>query len=1160
MTAMRRFHLGFAVLALLATVALPHMAYADCTSPAGVESQRIWDWTNHVLKMCDGTNWLSVGGTATAAGSSGQVQFNSSNALGADSNLYWDNTNKRLGIGVAVPSASLGVKASVGQTADLLDVALSGGSSLFNVASVAPGSNATGVVTIYDHGVGKSGDGAILSVHADDQSPYLAKFYNELYSATDPVFTYYADNSGTMMQGTETARALQFYTSGLSNIRMTISANGNVGVGTSSPSAKLTIRGGGIQLTNEDSWDSVVAYNLSDAKHSAFRHVRGRGSIESPASVQQGDVLGSFDAYGYSSASTTAYAGGMIVHADSTFSSAVNSVLTFNTVAAGTADERLRIASSGNVGIGTISPSYKLTVAGTTDAQLRIVNTTGNSEVQFYDTTDGGGTLFAQDGKTYLASLNSSGSWTANRIAIDNGTGNVGIGTASPVSLLSVGINGTTTGRQLALASWSDLSSSGGGYGLLGGNAYLNSNTNAFTYANTHASIGAVGFATNYPNWNQASIITSGTTTSTAGSAFTPLTVATFRSDGNVGIGTTSPVYKLDVTGNIRTTGNVYAAGGTGAVGISAGDGSNPGFVHWLRPNGSTRIAYMGWGTSGASNLNLTLENSANFSINGGNVGIGTSSPGASLETTGDILLANNKTYNIKASNGTAIGILNLDGSDTLRLYAPAAMHLHPDVNAPTYINYNNTGDVIVGDGTNSTRFLVQKGNVGIGTASPGQKLSVTGSILAANGADTTSTARNAGMYLWSDTAFGAELHYGQAGQSAGWATAIYGRAADTTAIRFGTYPGSSTAQSAFSEKMTLLTNGNVGIGNISPASRLDVTGTVTATAFSGSGASLTSLNASSLASGTVPTAQLGSGTANSTTYLRGDGTWAAASAGAAGSNGHVQFNNSGALGGDSALFWDNTNKRLGIATASPTAKLHVVGGGRFTTTSGTALMVSSSGGSSAIGISGSASGGTGFNVGVYGSNGATGGRGVHGANAIASGYGVYGENVDNTGYGIYCSSSNASGCGGNQAWTNTSDVRLKRDIHDVEPQMGLDAIMRLRPVTYRWRTGDSEKTEFGFIAQEVQGVLPLVVGNSPDTEVVNDDGTKQKITDVKSLSYASFVVPLVKAVQELKTLFDSDRTTVVAELAALKAANDNLRGMIEAQGEEIRALKAAIR
>jgi len=58
----------------------------------------------------------------------------------------------------------------------------------------------------------------------------------------------------------------------------------------------------------------------------------------------------------------------------------------------------------------------------------------------------------------------------------------------------------------------------------------------------------------------------------------------------------------------------------------------------------------------------------------------------------------------------------------------------------------------------------------------------------------------------------------------------------------------------------------NIKLGNAS--------GIVTATSFSGSGASLTALNGSNIASGTVPTARLGSGTANNTTFLRGDSTF----------------------------------------------------------------------------------------------------------------------------------------------------------------------------------------------------------------------------------------------------------------------------------------------
>jgi hypothetical protein len=46
------------------------------------------------------------------------------------------------------------------------------------------------------------------------------------------------------------------------------------------------------------------------------------------------------------------------------------------------------------------------------------------------------------------------------------------------------------------------------------------------------------------------------------------------------------------------------------------------------------------------------------------------------------------------------------------------------------------------------------------------------------------------------------------------------------------------------------------------------------------------------------------------------------------GSTGSVQFNNGGTFGGDTSLFWDNTNKRLGLGTDSPAALLHTSGTG----------------------------------------------------------------------------------------------------------------------------------------------------------------------------------------------------------------------------------------
>lgn len=57
----------------------------------------------------DGSLITNLPGGGTASGSDGQIQFNNSGALGADSLLAWDNINKRLGIGTIRPQGPLSV-------------------------------------------------------------------------------------------------------------------------------------------------------------------------------------------------------------------------------------------------------------------------------------------------------------------------------------------------------------------------------------------------------------------------------------------------------------------------------------------------------------------------------------------------------------------------------------------------------------------------------------------------------------------------------------------------------------------------------------------------------------------------------------------------------------------------------------------------------------------------------------------------------------------------------------------------------------------------------------------------------------------------------------------------------------------------------------------
>jgi hypothetical protein len=96
----------------------------------------------------------------------------------------------------------------------------------------------------------------------------------------------------------------------------------------------------------------------------------------------------------------------------------------------------------------------------------------------------------------------------------------------------------------------------------------------------------------------------------------------------------------------------------------------------------------------------------------------------------------------------------------------------------------------------------------------------------------------------------------------------------------------------------------------------------------------------------------------------------------------------------------------------------------------------------------------------------------------------------------------------GGGAWAVSSDARLKQDVKPYTD--GLDRLMRIRPVTFRYneRSGHDTKPEYvGVLAQELKEVAPYMVGT------FEKDSTEYLNVDNSALIYM-----LVNAVKEQQT------------------------------------------
>lgn len=377
-----------------------------------------------------------------------------------------------------------------------------------------------------------------------------------------------------------------------------------------------------------------------------------------------------------------------------------------------------------------------------------------------------------------------------------------------------------------------------------------------------------------------ASIMTSNTPAATSGdfaiglrNGGTLFESARFKSNGNVGIGTMTPAFKLDVAGPIRS--------------------SSGGFVF---PDGTVQTTAGGGGGGGSQWVTL----GSNIYYAAGNVGVGMSTPGVSLD--------------VNPNGALRVGHANLSsGGDNVNLsshtwFNGAAWQFD---GAPGGL-YRITGQQHVWYAHNGSTFtafmnLNPAGSLGIGTTAPTARLHVDGGAirLSSTAAGQTpfqlySYSNSDSLWLSSGNATKSEIHLSVAHAvdfdrslamqyTPGTTGAVGGiLRVGQLAKNAATFTHGATAfYTNGIERLRINSAGNVGIGTTIPSHRLDVQG--------------------------------GAINASGGLCMNGDcrTTWPSG-------GGTSQWTTSGLN-----IFYNDGN--VGIGTGSPTSKLHVAGDGRVT-------------------------------------------------------------------------------------------------------------------------------------------------------------------------------------------------------------------------------------
>ncbi len=758
------------------------------------------------------------------------------------------------------------------------------------------------------------------------------------------------DSSGTFNIIAQTGENLNL---GANNsVNLTVSSSGNVGIGTTTPSRLFHVNGGtGIvaqfsgRVVGADAVNSDEFVTLSQLTGGTGQYWQRNSTLLSPSIISDAISVGSTtpaNAMFYVPGTTNNNAwfnlgtgnvgigtttpndklevGGAIRFGTGTFTAGVGklyttailgTVLTSNTgstndftladasgqqlisIPTGTHNLILQPTNQGNVGINTTNPLAKLSVrqamsgydTSFTSPHLSlipsdVVDNTGFVGITYGSSTTANygwstGALRSTSGQSSFIWKHHSGTESGQEMMRITNTGNVGIGTTAPGDKLSVGPYETPTiasNQDKTIAVYGD------------GAAYFRgrdiTNDIEFIMGTSNQGLAFAGAMTAHDfqlrtNNTARMTIKAGT--------------------GNVGIGTTTPAQRLDVSGNAQFSGALMPAGNAGIttyVLSSTGSGSAPTWVdpntlgtnYWQRnsnilsPVTITDAISVGSTTSTSAMFYVpgTTNNDAWFNLGTGRLGIGVTNPSYSLHVLDSTYSSKYYTPGVTADAATWSGY---------RVGASYAGHLQSGINssanmvlthnayvnrvgsAPDYkwttshasfgsraieMGYQ-TGISFYADSVASTANasftptermrVTNAGNVGIGITNPSSKLHLYSNTAGVNevirveshnfagleliGDRTNATGEPGGAYvlLSQDNSlvqgiFGIVNIAGFDGSGAAYTNTLnhsllLGHRYDAP-LQLGT---NSTV------KMTILGNGNVGIGTTTPSSTLHVNG-----------------------------------------------------------------------------------------------------------------------------------------------------------------------------------------------------------------------------------------------------------------------------------------------------------------------------------------------